>query len=93
MPPAQVSLAVVGSPGMEAEAAQGTGTCRGWLKSDLEVHVLGRERVVVGGVPSWENCVPLGCCVVPGKSLPSLSLRALLVKWGSSQSVLRVVVR
>ena len=33
------------------------------------------------------------CCVVPGKSLPSLSLRALLVKWGSSQSVLRVVVR
>lgn len=33
------------------------------------------------------------CCVVLGKSLPSLSLRALLVKWGSSQSVLRVVVR
>lgn len=31
------------------------------------------------------------CCVVLGKSLPSLSLRALLVKWSSSWSVLRVV--
>ena len=33
------------------------------------------------------------CCVVLGKSLPSRSLRALLVKWSSSWSVLRVVVK
>lgn len=57
---------------MEAQAAQRMGHVQALAKVKVEVHVPGWERVGVGGVPSWENYVLLGCCVAKGK-WPDLS--------------------